>query len=160
MRSVQEGYTLLEMMLVCVLLALLAAGATPLWMERRAAQRLLDETLRLQRYLQALRDQAFYSNTARPIGLRHTPGWDCLVTRPGDDCQASTAFVPTPSLRLEAQLSPAAGFYGQRNTAQPGHVRLSDTHHATRVIWSAQGRVRVCAEHGLPSLAPCNASGE
>ncbi|AOV97774.1 peptidase [Edwardsiella hoshinae] len=160
MQGGQRGYTLLETLLVCALLALLAGGVTPLWMERRTAERLWSETLRLQRYLLALRDQAFHGNAARPLWLRRTQGVDCLVVRAGDDCRAAAAFVPAPPLRLTAQLSPLAGFYGLRNTAQPGHVRLSDARQATRVIWSAQGRVRVCAEQGLPALATCNASAE
>ncbi|MDA6076251.1 prepilin-type N-terminal cleavage/methylation domain-containing protein [Edwardsiella anguillarum] len=62
MREAPRGYTLLEVMLVCGVLAMLAAAALPLWLPRRDQQRMLAEGLRLQTYLLTLREQAFRSN--------------------------------------------------------------------------------------------------
>lgn len=160
MRDTPRGYTLLEVMLVCGLLALLAAAALPFWLPRRDQQQILAESLRLQAYLLTLREQAFRSNGVRHILLRRGSGEACLVGQPQDDCRTVAAFVPIAPLRLEAQMSSDAGFYGVRNTARPGHIRLSDERRAVRVIWSAQGRVRLCAEYGLPVLTACDTSGE
>ncbi|MEG2830052.1 MAG: prepilin-type N-terminal cleavage/methylation domain-containing protein [Edwardsiella sp. (in: enterobacteria)] len=161
MGETQRGYTLLETMLVCGLLAMLAAAALPFWLPRRDQQRMLVEGQRLQTYLLTLREQAFRSNGVRPILFRRGRGGEaCLVVQPQDDCRAAAAFMPIAPLRLEAQMSSDAGFYGLRNTARPGHLSLSDERRAVRVIWSAQGRVRLCAEYGLSALTACDASGE
>ncbi|AIJ08910.1 MULTISPECIES: prepilin-type N-terminal cleavage/methylation domain-containing protein [Edwardsiella] len=161
MREAPRGYTLLEVMLVCGVLAMLAAAALPLWLPRRDQQRMLAEGLRLQTYLLTLREQAFRSNGGRPILFRRGRGGvACLVAQPQDDCRAAAAFIPIAPLRLEAQMSADAGFYGVRNTARPGHLRLSDERRAVRVIWSAQGRVRLCAEYGVSALTACDVSGE
>ncbi|MGT4621228.1 prepilin-type N-terminal cleavage/methylation domain-containing protein [Edwardsiella ictaluri] len=74
MRDTPRGYTLLEVMLVCGLLALLAAAALPFWLPRRDQQQILAESLRLQAYLLTLREQAFRSNGVRHILLRRGSG--------------------------------------------------------------------------------------
>lgn len=162
MREVQRGYTLLEVLLVCGVLALLAAAALPFWLPRYQQQRMLTESLRLQAYLLALREQAFRSNGTRLIRLHRCADTvsACLVWQAQDDCRSASAFVPLAPLQLATQSASAAGFYGLRNTARPGHVRLSEGQRASRVIWSAQGRVRLCAEYGVPTLPVCDASGE
>ncbi|MDU7768282.1 MAG: prepilin peptidase-dependent protein, partial [Serratia marcescens] len=38
------------------------------------------------------------------------------------------------------------GFYGLRNTAQAGHILLSNDAGSLRLVLSARGRLRLCSE--------------
>ncbi|WCF12550.1 prepilin-type N-terminal cleavage/methylation domain-containing protein [Edwardsiella piscicida] len=89
MGETQRGYTLLETMLVCGLLAMLAAAALPFWLPRRDQQRMLAEGQRLQTYLLTLREQAFRSNGVRPILFRRGRG-----ARPVWLCSRRTTVAP------------------------------------------------------------------
>ncbi len=43
-----------------------------------------------------------------------------------------------------AEATPALAFYGLRNTAWPGHIRLQNTAGEWQIVISPWGRIRLC----------------
>jgi prepilin peptidase dependent protein A len=66
-------------------------------------------------------------------------------------------FYPTvPDISVGLISEKTIGFYGLRNTAQAGHLTLSNAAGTARVILSARGRIRLCSEgKAIAGMAVC-----
>ncbi|MEG1689348.1 MAG: prepilin-type N-terminal cleavage/methylation domain-containing protein [Hafnia sp.] len=134
--SRMSGFTLLEMMVVMLLVSSMAAYGLHGFKQQRMALQLEQTSLQLLAFLQQIQQRAFavsVQNTAR----RFTPS--------------------TPDIAIASQMSKSAGFYGIRNNAMAGHIELSSEAGTVSAIWSAQGRLRLCAQPkrllGIPSCS-------
>lgn len=154
----EKGYSLTETLLVMLLMAWLASRGVHQWRGYRLALQLEQAGQQLRDFL--LRQQLRANLENRAIRLWGADdGNGCI----GADNAAPRCvpgvyryLPPFDDIQLSYQLSSDAGFYGVRNSAMAGHVRLSNAAGGIRVIWSAQGRVRLCAEgERLLSLAVC-----
>lgn len=155
----QQGFTLTETLLVIILLALMAVRGLSGWRDYRLALRLEQSGQQLRDFLARQQQRANLENRAVTLWARD--GKDgCLGVREAAEplCEPGVLrFIPPfPGTELSYQFSGEAGFYGIRNTALAGHVQLRNGAGSVRVVWSAQGRLRLCAQgQRLLSLAAC-----
>ncbi|MEG2553487.1 MAG: prepilin-type N-terminal cleavage/methylation domain-containing protein [Hafnia sp.] len=146
-----SGFTLLEMMVVMLLVSSMALYGLHGFKQQRMALQLEQAGQVLLTFLQQAQRRAFAENSTvqievnaeqRSVGIQNT----------------SRMYVPSSSdITVASQLTKNAGFYGVRNNALAGHIDLSNSAGTVSVIWSAQGRLRLCAQpQRLLGIPPCN----
>lgn len=149
--SRMSGFTLLEMMVVMLLVSSMALYGLHGFKLQRMALQLEQAGQVLLTFLQQAQRRAFAENSTvqievnaeqRSVGIQNT----------------SRMYVPSSSdITVASQLTKNAGFYGVRNNALAGHIDLSNSAGTVSVIWSAQGRLRLCAQpQRLLRIPPCN----
>lgn len=143
-----SGFTLLEMMVVVTLVSLLSLGGWHGWNSFQQRQQLNDSALQIQRLLQRLRSDANWHNRTRLLWLKPGAGW-CLGA--GEDAQPCSTpgplhlRAPYPGIVVQT-LTDGMGFYGKKNAARPGRIVIAGEAGERRIIVSARGRVRICAQ--------------
>ncbi|NLS52965.1 prepilin-type N-terminal cleavage/methylation domain-containing protein [Hafnia alvei] len=149
--SRMSGFTLLEMMVVMLLVSSMALYGLHGFRQQHMALQLEQAGLALLTFLQQAQRRAFAENSTvqievnaeqRSVGIQNT----------------SRKYLPSsPDIAVASQLTKNSGFYGVRNNALAGHIDLSNLAGTVSIIWSAQGRLRLCAQPqrllGIPS---CN----
>lgn len=151
--SRMSGFTLLEMMVVMLLVSSMALYGLHGFKQQRMALQLEQAGQVLLTFLQQAQRRAFAENSTvqievnaeqRSVGIQHT--------------SRMYVYVPSSSdITVASQLTKNAGFYGVRNNALAGHIDLSNSAGTVSVIWSAQGRLRLCAQpQRLLGIPPCN----
>lgn len=151
--SRMSGFTLLEMMVVMLLVSSMALYSLHGFKQQRMALQLEQAGQVLLTFLQQAQRRAFAENSTvqievnaeqRSVGIQNT--------------SRMYVYVPSSSdITVVSQLTKNAGFYGVRNNALAGHVDLSNSAGTVSVIWSAQGRLRLCAQpQRLLGIPPCN----
>lgn len=154
------GVSLLEMLLLLMLLASLSIYAVEHYQQQLARLQLEQAARQLLMFLQRQQQKAFIEN--RQILLWAIEGErGCVGIQPHrhPGCREALAqfVVLYPDIILKAQLKETAGFYGLRNSAQAGHIELHNRIGEIKAIWSAQGRIRLCAQpHRVLSIPPCS----
>lgn len=97
-----------------------------------------------------LRNDANRHNSEHRIALHADGNQACLVSAVVPGCDSGDPFVMKP-LWPEVTLSdvtPALGFYGLRDNAWAGHIRVQSRAGAWWVIVSNGGRIRLCNAAG------------
>ncbi|MDN8600476.1 prepilin peptidase-dependent protein [Citrobacter sp. S2-9] len=144
----QLGYTLIEMMVAMILIAVLSATGLYGWQRWQQQQRLWQTAFQVRDYLLQLREDANWHNRDHVISInREGTSW-CFISSvvPQSTCSSRSSFVFTP-LWADVEvvdITPSLAFFGLRNTAWAGHIYLRNAAGEWRVIVSGMGRIRLC----------------
>ncbi len=151
--------TLIEVMLVLGLVAMLSIWSLQGWREHQQRAQLGQQAQRLRLYLTGLQAQSYrYNQTILLWARGGRAGCVGSGSRPADCSLAGAGvFYPTvPDISVGVISEKTIGFYGLRNTAQAGHLTLSNAAGTARVILSARGRIRLCSEgESIAGMAVC-----
>ena len=143
----EHGYTLIETLLTMVVVVILGASGLYGWQSWQRQQRLWQTACQVRDYLVLLRDDANWHNRDRVLSVgQSAEGWCLSASGAMADCRRRDAFTLQP-LWQEVSLSamtPGLGFYGLRNTAWAGHIRLQSAAGGWNIIVSHWGRIRLC----------------
>lgn len=143
----QRGYTLIETLITLALMLILSAGALYGWQRWQQQQRLWQTASQVRDYLVLLRDDANWHNRNRLLSVgQQANGWCLSALEAPVNCAAATpfTFLPRwPEVSL-SHITPGLGFYGLRNSAWAGHIRLHSAGDSWNIIVSNWGRIRLC----------------
>lgn len=142
----ERGYTLIETMIVITIVAILSAAGLYGWRGWQQQQRLWQTAVQVREYLVLLRDDANWHNRDRPIAIHKEGNHACLVSADVEGCPSGdpwTLHPQWPEVQL-ADITPGLAFFGLRNTAWAGHVRLQSPAGSWMVVVSGWGRIRLC----------------
>ncbi|WP_434670257.1 prepilin peptidase-dependent protein [Klebsiella sp. B345] len=143
----QRGYTLIETLITLALMLILSAGALYGWQSWQQQQRLWQTANQVRDYLVLLRDDANWHNRNRLLSVvQHADGWCLSAMEATANCTPATPFILLPrwpEVSL-SHITPGLGFYGLRNSAWAGHIRLQSAGGSWNIIVSNWGRIRLC----------------
>ena len=147
------------MLVVMGLIAILTGSSLYYGQMMREAHRLRQSAQMLQTFLGRMQAQANSRNEAQLLAV--TLGAAGCVTRqsePPAGCDGNALRVFRPGGQGVAIVDFSGngmGFYGLRNTAQPGHLTLGNGAGRIRVVLSGHGRLRLCGESPVGGVPPC-----
>ncbi|MFQ5487563.1 MAG: GspH/FimT family pseudopilin [Gammaproteobacteria bacterium] len=165
----EHGISLLEVLLLLVIMALLAAFAIPSFQSLLAKQRLKGAAETLFSELQRARLGAIQRNRTLSARFVIQPsGQWCLGVSDGDACHCDKdncllAGRPAPLLdsavmphiRLNTNFPHHTLFFGPlQGGARAGSIFLSTAGREARIVIGSLGRIRLCSSQ-LPGYAPC-----
>lgn len=138
----------MEMMVVMTIVIALAGAGVYGWRDWKQQQQLRQEALRVRDFITRLRDDANWHNRDHLLWSGNgSQGW-CIGSRLDAEMNCETpAFwhinASSPEVQL-VEMTPGLGFFGLRNTAWPGHIRLRNDSGEWQIIVSVWGRIRAC----------------
>jgi prepilin peptidase dependent protein A len=143
----EHGFTLIETMVAVALIGILSGIGITGWRTWQAQQRLWQTALQVRHFLEMLRDDANWHNRERLIlASRSEDAW-CLHTQElQTSCSIDSPYLMRPvwpEVNL-VEITPLLGFYGLRNTAWGGHIRVASDAGEWRIVVSGWGRIRMC----------------
>jgi prepilin peptidase dependent protein A len=155
----QQGMSLLEMLVVMGLIAILTGSSLYYAQEMRQAHRLRQSAQALQTFLGRMQAQANSRNEARLLAVTLGPA-GCVTqqSEPPAGCGGNGLHVFRPGgqgVSIVGFSGNGMGFYGLRNTAQPGHLTLGNAAGRIRVVLSGHGRLRLCGEDAVSGVPLC-----
>ncbi|EPN9528624.1 prepilin peptidase-dependent protein [Cronobacter malonaticus] len=148
MNRKQQGYSLIEVMVVLVIVISMSVAGVYGWQRWQNQQRLWQTAQQTRDFLEALREETNWRNVDHKLWLnRGSQGW-CLGTQASGEqtCNkgSKNQFLPPwPEVEI-VEITPGLAFFGLRNTAWPGHIILRSPAGEWRIIISAWGRIRLC----------------
>jgi len=144
-----RGFSLIEMVVVILIIAILSSGGVYGFQQWLQHQRLWQTTHQLSLFLHHLRRDANGHNHDHPLTLCQRHDRWSLVSQhdSGHPCMAANRWQFTPRFKdiSVVDMTQGLGFYGVMNTAKPGHILLSNAVGKRKVIVSVWGRIRVCS---------------
>ncbi len=140
----------MEMLIALSLIVTLSAAGLYGWRRWQQQQQLWQTARQVRDYLVVLRNDAWRNNRDHIVTLQRAGKQWCLLKTGIPACQADNAFVLTPQWSdiQVTELTPALGFYGLRDTAWAGRVRLQSQAGEWLILVSAWGRIRMCNGKG------------
>ncbi|QIQ21713.1 prepilin-type N-terminal cleavage/methylation domain-containing protein [Zophobihabitans entericus] len=150
--KIAQGFSLLELLFVISVIGVLSAIGLHGWQTIQQRAQLSSATMQLLAFIKEVQDDANWRNQTNTlhlfIGSKFTP-WCLAVTEESRpvSCDTRLRFIqPDPSVEITGftEISTLA-FYGKREMAQTGTIRLENSLGQTRVIVSTRGRIRYCA---------------
>ncbi|HFZ8995513.1 TPA: prepilin peptidase-dependent protein [Citrobacter freundii] len=151
----QQGYTLIETLVVVLIIVTLSAAGLYGWQCWQQQQRLWQTTRQLRDYLLQLREDANWHNRDHVISVfREQARW-CVVSsvaaQQGCVHGAPFVFIPPWEDVEMVEITPSLTFFGLRNTAWAGHIRLKNAAGEEQLVISSWGRIRLCTVTGADS---------
>lgn len=146
----QRGFTLIETMVAITLVVILSATGLSGWQSWQQQQRLWQTAHQVRDYLMQLRNDANGYNRDHVVVVKKDGETRCLATTKSADCQAQGSLVlklSWPDVTI-AELTPSLAFYGLRDTAWPGRIRVKSPAGEWLVVVSNTGRIRMCNSTG------------
>lgn len=146
----QRGFTLIETMVAITLVVILSATGLSGWQSWQQQQRLWQTAHQVRDYLMQLRNDANGYNRDHVVVVKKDGETRCLATTKSADCQALSSLVlklSWPDVTI-AELTPSLAFYGLRDTAWPGRIRVKSPAGEWLVVVSNTGRIRMCNSMG------------
>ncbi|PKH25036.1 prepilin-type cleavage/methylation domain-containing protein [Enterobacterales bacterium CwR94] len=141
MKTAEKGFSLMELMIVMVIVAVLSGSAAFGWHTWQQQQHLRDSAQQLYLFLLRLRSDAHWRNTEHKLVWKAAEQGS--ITSEADRNALWTFIPPWPDVYIRS-MTGEPGFYGKRDTAWPGSIDVTSAVGRWRVIISAQGRVRLC----------------
>ncbi|WP_313439101.1 prepilin peptidase-dependent protein [Atlantibacter hermannii] len=156
MKKRTGGFTLMEMMVVMTIVIMLGGAGMYGWRDWKQQQQLRQTALQVRDFLTRLREDANGYNRDHLLWVEHHGrGW-CLASRTETitNCETPSSWhINAVSSEVQlVEITPGLGFFGLRNTAWPGHIRLRNESGEWRIVVSAWGRIRAC---NMKSGATC-----
>lgn len=149
MNKTIQGFSLIEMMVVMLVIAILSSGAIYGFQQWQHHQRLWQTAHQLSQFLHHLRSDANGFNRDHILTLWQQQGSWCLTTERyvGKPCVTPSQwqFIPRFQEVSLSEMTPELGFYGVMNTAKPGHIILNNAAGQRKIIISVWGRIRTLA---------------
>lgn len=146
--SRQRGITLMELLLAILISAMLSGWGVSHWRQHQQALRLEQAAQQLLVFLQRLQADANWRNRTALLWFKPHGRWCLGSDAEPADCRQPARWRFTPpsdDIRLLDFTRKELGFYGVRNSAQAGHIRLGNDAGQLQVVLSAQGRLRICS---------------
>ena len=146
----EKGFTLIEMLIALSLIVTLSAAGLYGWRRWQQQQQLWQTARQVRDYLVVLRNDAWRNNRDHIVTLKRAGKQWCLLKTGIPACLADNAFVLMPQWSdiQVTELTPALGFYGLRDTAWAGRVRLQSQAGEWLILISAWGRIPMCNGKG------------
>ncbi|MEL2241958.1 prepilin peptidase-dependent protein [Leclercia adecarboxylata] len=146
----EKGFTLMEMLIALSLIMTLSAAGLYGWRSWQRQQQLWQTARQVRDYLVVLRNDAWRNNRDHVVTLKLDGKRWCLLKTDMAECRADSAFVLIPQWGNISitELTPALGFYGLRDTAWAGRVRLQSQAGEWLIVISSWGRIRMCNGKG------------
>ncbi|AWK14813.1 prepilin peptidase-dependent protein [Candidatus Fukatsuia symbiotica] len=145
----QQGVSLIELLLVMFLVGLMVTWGRQGWYRHQQREQLVTNAQQLLAFLTRIKADADWHNHTILLWVQHS-GRGCLGSREilAAACEGRTdnVFIPSGNISLSATAQNEMGFYGRRNTAQPGHFTLVNSAGRIQLVISNRGRMRLCSE--------------
>lgn len=146
----ENGFTLIETLVAISLTVIVSATGLYGWESWQQRQRLWQTASQVRDFLAFLRNDANRHNRDHAITLRRDGTKACLLSSVVPGCESGGPFVMKPLWpEVEiGEITPSLGFYGLRDTAWAGRIRLNSRAGEWLVIVSNGGRIRMCNTAG------------
>ncbi|WJV67946.1 prepilin peptidase-dependent protein [Pectobacteriaceae bacterium CE70] len=152
----QQGFTLPELLMVMTIVGLLAGGGLHSWLGYRQALILEQGARQLLSFIARIQANAYWHNETYSVWIKQSGDRWCVGSGPEMPvCPPDSSKYYTRSaehIDLAETTADQFLFYGFRNTAQSGHLTLSNPAGRVRLVISVRGRLRLCSE-SQPVLA-------
>jgi|SRR5476649_1495836 len=156
----QQGYTLIEMLLVLALTAMVALAGGRGWQHYRQHAQLEHTAVRIADFLWRWQLAASRGNHLYRVSVTRGHHWSIAARLiPADGTPPillDQLDGPVDTIELDFSQFDCLTLAGIRNTATAGHLVIGNSAGRLKIIVSGKGRMRICSEQGRwAGVAPC-----